>query len=271
MSPLAESELGWLRDLGLLASDADLAAMADADRVASAEAKAAEAWVADSPRKGVALAQAALAESVYCPAALTLLSLFVARDLAERVRFLRLAVAAGEAVIGATKAADIADGDDRGRGLAYMEARQHLASALSVSGKREEAFGHWREVLEMDPDDPTRARFDFLDALVDDGRDGEVLDLLASWPDDTEARIAYARALLAFRAGAPDADAALAAAIKSNGYVPAYLVGDRKPPKSAPPAVEPGSREEAIVIAVNAGRVWAATPGAVEWVRRKRR
>jgi hypothetical protein len=254
VSPLAEGEIGWLRGLGLVAADADLAAMAEADRVAAAEAKAAEAWAADSPRKGVELAQAALAESVYCPAALTLLSLFVARDLAERVRFLRLAVAAGS--------------DD---GLAGLEARQHLASALAVSGERGEAFGLWRAVLAADPADPTRARFDFLDALVDAGHDDEARGLLAAWPDDAQARIAYARALLAFRAGAADADALLAAAIRANGFVPAYLVGDRKPPKSAPPAVEPGSRDEAIVIAVNAGRAWGATKGAVEWVRRKRR
>ncbi len=254
MSPLAESEIGWLRGLGLVAADADLVAMADADRVSSAAAKAAEAWAADSPRKGVDLAQAALAESVYCPAALTLLSLFVARDLAERVRFLRVAVAAGS-----------------GDGLAGLEARQHLASALAVSGERDEAFALWRAVLAADPADPTRARFDFLDALVDAGHDDEARGLLAAWPDETEARIAYARALLALRAGAAEADALLAAAIKANGFVPAYLVGDRKPPKSAPQAVEPGSRDEAIVIAVNSGRAWNATPGAVDRVRKIRR
>ena len=57
----------------------------------------------------------------------------------------------------------------------------------------------------------------------------------------------------------------------ANGYVPAYLVGDRKPPKAAPLSVEPGSRDEAVIVAVNCSRAWNATPGAVAWLKESRR
>ncbi|MBI1244411.1 MAG: hypothetical protein GC202_05345 [Alphaproteobacteria bacterium] len=265
-------ELDALRGYGLLAADADLVAMAGEDRLAAAEAKAAEAWEASSPRKGVELAQAALAESAYCPAALTLLSLFVARDLPERVRLLKLAFSAGTAALGARIDAEAGKLGESPRGLAYLEARQHYASALSVSGDRAAAFGHWREVMRLDPADPSRARLDFADALVDAGENAEAGALLARFAD-ADARAAYAKALIAFRANGAGAaaDAALDTALTANGFVPAYLVGDRKPPKTAPLSVEPGSRDEAIVVGVNAAKAWSATPGAVAWLKERRR
>lgn len=272
MSGFAPDELDALRRYGLLAEGADLAAMAAEERIAAAEAKAAEAWEASGPRKAVELAQAALGESVYCATALTLLSLFVARDLPERVRLLKLAYAAGAAAMGGRLESEAGSLGQSPRGLAYLEARQHLASALSVSGERAGAFGHWREVLRLDPADPSRARFDFADALVDAGENAEAAELLKRF-EDADARAAYVKALLAFRAkgAGAEADAALDAALSANGFVPAYLVGDRKPPKTAPLTVEPGSREEAVVIGVNAAKAWSETQGAVAWLKERRR
>jgi tetratricopeptide (TPR) repeat protein len=273
MSGFATTEREFLVELGLINAETDLAAMATEARVAAAEAKAAEAWEASNPRKGVELALAALGESLYCAPAYTMLSLFAARDLVERVRFLKLALQAGEAVLGERLAAETGSLGASPRGLAYLEARQHLASALAVSGEREAAFDHWREVMRLDPADPSRARFDFADALIDADANDEALALLDRFAADTDARVAYARALLAFRKGGAGgaADASLAAALTANGYVPAYLVGDRKPPKAAPLSVEPGSRDEAVIVAVNSSRAWNATPGAVAWLKEQRR
>jgi hypothetical protein len=125
---------------------------------------------------------------------------------------------------------------------------------VSVKGDREAGFAHWREVLRLDGSDPTKSRFDFADALMDEGKLDEAGTVLVEANTDS-ARGAYARALLAFAAKAPDADAKLDAAIEANGFVPAYLVGDRRAPKTSPLEVPPGGREEAAVIAVNAERV----------------
>jgi tetratricopeptide (TPR) repeat protein len=273
MSGFATSEHEFLVELGLIGPDTDLAAMAGEAKIAASEAKAALAWEASNPRKGVELALAALGESLYCAPAYTMLSLFAARDLVERVRFLKLALQAGESALGDRLAAETGTLGASPRGLGYLEARQHLASALAVSGERQAAFDHWREVLRLDPSDPSRARFDFADALIDAGDDDEALALLDRFASDADARVAYARALLAFRkSGAGEAaNAALSAALTANGYVPAYLVGDRKPPKAAPLLVEPGSRDEAVIVAVNSSRAWNATPGAVAWLKESRR
>lgn len=273
MSGFTDADHTFLSELGLLDSGTDVAAMSTEEKLAAAEAKAGAAWEASNPRKGVELALAALAESIYCAPAYTMLSLFAARDLAERIRFLNLALQAGATALGDRLAAEAGKLGATPRGLAYLEARQHLASALAVSGERETAFGHWREVLRLDPADPSRARFDFADALIDADENGEALDLLDRFAADADARVAYARALLSFRknGAGKDADAALAAALTANGYVPAYLLGDRKPPKSAPLTVEPGSRDEAVIVAVNGTRAWNATPGAVAWLKETRR
>lgn len=273
MSGFTDADHTFLSELGLLDSGTDVAAMSTEEKLAAAEAKAGAAWEASNPRKGVELALAALAESIYCAPAYTMLSLFAARDLAERIRFLNLALQAGATALGDRLAAEAGTLGATPRGLAYLEARQHLASALAVSGERETAFGHWREVLRLDPADPSRARFDFADALIDADENGEALDLLDRFAADADARVAYARALLSFRknGAGKDADAALAAALTANGYVPAYLLGDRKPPKSAPLTVEPGSRDEAVIVAVNGTRAWNATPGAVAWLKETRR
>ncbi len=267
------SERAFLVELGLIGSDTDLAAMASEEKMAAAEAKAALAWDAPSPRKGIDLALAALGDSLYCASAFTMLSLFASRDISERLRFLYLAHRAGEAALDERLVAEAGKLGQSPRGLAYLEARQHLASALAVTGERDAAFGHWREVLRLDPADPSRARFDFADALIDAGADDEAVALLDGFAGDADARVAYSRALLAFRksgAGAAAA-AALDKALTANGYVPAYLLGDRKPPKTAPLTVEPGSRDEAVVIAVNGARAWTTTPGAVAWLKEQRR
>ncbi len=273
MSGFSDADRTFLSELGLLDSGTDLAAMAGEEKLAAAEAKAGAAWEASNPRKGVELALAALGESLYCAPAYTMLSLFAARDLAERVRFLNLALLAGETALGDRLSAEAGKLGATPRGLAYLEARQHLASALAVSGERAMAFGHWREVQHLDPSDPSRARFDFADALIDANENDEALDLLDRFAADADARVAYARALLSFRKNGAGtaADAALAAALTANGYVPAYLLGDRKPPKSAPLSVEPGSRDEAVIVAVNSARAWNATPGAVAWLKESRR
>jgi len=267
------ADRAYLAEIGLAGPATDFAAMRAEDRIAAAEEKAALAWNSDATRKGVELAQAALGDSLYCASAFTMLSLFVARDLAERVRLLNLALRAGEAALGARLENEAGKLGASPRGLAYLEARQHLASALAVSTERDTAFAHWREVMRLDPADPSRARFDFADALIDAGLDDEAAALLDRFPEDADARVCYSRALLAFRKhkASEVAAAALDKALTANGYVPAYLLGDRKPPKMAPLTVEPGSRDEAVVIAVNGMRAWTATPGAAAWLKEKRR
>jgi hypothetical protein len=255
-----QADWGFLDEHGVAAKDD-----ASPTAIVAAREAAAIAWNAKSPREGAAQATAALAISAYCPSALTLLSLFLSRDLPTREAFLRIALK--------THAIAQAADDSDAQRLAGLEAKQHLASVLSVKGERDAAFAQWREVLDADQSDPSECRHDFIDALLDDGHTTEAAAIADRFPDDTSARLAYARALIAFRVGGAgaEADAARAAAVKANGFVPAYLVGDRKPPKAAPTSVDPASRDEAVVIAVNTARAWSTTPGALTWIKAAKR
>ncbi len=255
-----QADWGFLDEHGVAAKDD-----ASPAAIVAAREAAAQAWNAKSPREGAAQAAAALAISAYCPSALVLLSLFLSRDLPTREAFLRLALK--------THAIAQAADDSDAQRLAGLEARQHLASVLSVKGERDAAFAQWREVLDADQSDPSECRHDFVDALLDGGHTTEAAAIADRFPDDASARLAYARALIAFRASGAGgaADVARANAVKANGFVPAYLVGDRKPPKAAPTSIEPASRDEAIVIAVNTARAWTTTPGALAWIKAAKR
>ena len=263
---LTDADFDLLSAFDLIPKNADRGAMLSPQKLDDADLLAQAAWEQTNARGGLQGASAALAQSAYCASALTLVSLLAARDLDERIRLLEMAVRAGEGALGDRLTDEAGKLGATPRGLAYLEARQHLASAVSVKGDREAGFAHWREVLRLDPSDPAKCRFDFADALIDEGKLDEAGAVLAE-ADTGQARGAYARALLAFAAKAPDADAKLDAAIKLNGYVPAYLIGDRKPPKTSPLEVPPGGREEAAVIAVNAARAWAKIGGALAWVK----
>ncbi|MFM8799437.1 MAG: hypothetical protein ACKOEE_02635 [Tagaea sp.] len=263
---LTDADFDLLTALDLIPKDADRAGMLAAQALDDADLLATAAWEQPHARGGLQGAAAALAKSAYCASALTLVSLLAARDLDERIRLLDVAVRAGAGALGPALDAEAGKLGASPRGLAYLEARQHLASAVGVKGEREASFAHWREVLRLDPADPAKCRFDFADALIDDGKLDEAAGVLAQ-AETGPARGEYARAFLAFAAKAPDADAKLDAALKANGFVPAYLVGDRKAPKTSPLEVPPGGREEAAVIAVNAARAWARMDGALAWLR----
>ena len=78
----------------------------------------------------------------------------------------------------------------------------------------------------------------------------------------------YPRALGAFRShgAGPIANKALDRALRSNQYVPAYLLGGRKSPKTLPAMYSPGSNEEAICYIDLGMRSWQRTPGALDWL-----
>lgn len=264
---LTNEDFDLLIAYDLIAKDADRAAMLGEQALDDADLLAQSAWDMPNARAGLQGAASALKQSAYCASALTLVSLLAARDLDERIRLLEIALRAGEGALGARLADEAGKLGASPRGLAYLEARQHLASAISVRGEREAGYAHWREVLRLDPSDPAKCSFDFADALIDGEKYDEANEILAGVTEEGGARGAYARALLAFATKAADADAKLDAAVKANGFAPAYLIGDRKPPKTTPMEVPPGGREEAGVIAVNAGAAWARVPGAITWLR----
>jgi len=59
---------------------------------------------------------------------------------------------------------------------------------------------------------------------------------------------------------------ALKIAIKNNPHVPNYLLGAKRLPKSIPSHYGLGSKEEAVLYAMNAIETWKTTKGALIWL-----
>lgn len=153
----------------------------------------------------------------------------------------------------------------------YMRARLGLAECLWEIGKKDEAVGHLRDLMRLNPSDNQGVRYILAQCLLETGADEELGTLLDRFRDDGSPQIRYSRALWMFRHAGPgrQADAVLAEAVKSNPYVPAYLLKRKKLPKEAPDHAEAGSEEEAAAYAMGAAESWQKTLGATDWLAEK--
>ena len=227
-----------------------------------------QAWEAGDDRTRVTLAQKALATSRDCADAYVILADY-ATTRAEERRLFEEAVAAGERALGA----DFFE-ENVGHfwGLLetrpYMRARAALAAILWDMGEREAAVRHYQELLRLNPNDNQGNRQILVGRLLELGRDAEVATLLDRFQDDASAWMIYARALASFRSEG-DSGAArddLAAALKANPHVPAYLLGRKKPPRTLPQYHGFGDASEAASFAANGVAAWQAAPGAAAWL-----
>ncbi len=151
----------------------------------------------------------------------------------------------------------------------YMRARFGLAQCLEELGRREEAIGHYRELLRLNPNDNQGVRYSFLTLLFKSGRDDEAGTLLQQFRDEPSAMWLYGRALWMFRREGDTLAARtnLRRGLGVNRRVPKYLTGKSELPPADPPTYAPGSEEEATICARALADVWQATAGAVAWLR----
>jgi tetratricopeptide (TPR) repeat protein len=150
----------------------------------------------------------------------------------------------------------------------YMRARLSLAQCLEELGRSDEAIGHYRELLRLNPNDNQGVRDVLLPTLLAEGHDADAGALLQQYADDVSATWKYGWALWAFRR---EGDSQLARdrlreAIRANRHVPRYLAGKAEIPDVLPEAYAFGSVEEAILCADDLGEAWRATPGAERWL-----
>lgn len=184
-----------------------------------------------------------------------------ARDLYAR------AVTAGERTFpGIDQRTDPLDRDEQQAVLFYLWARIGLAKALWHLGAREEAAGHLRKVLALDPFDPQGIRYLLAHALLALGRDGEAASLLKGIMEN-QPDYAYTRALLTFRQEGDSLAARrdLASALQANRRIARHLLDTSQ----APPPGESGwgERQEAGNYGALVRDVWTGTPGALEWLQ----
>lgn len=221
-------------------------------------------------RRRVQLARKALELSADCADAYVLLAEQTSDP--ERARDLYTqGVAAGERALGPQTFADEAGHFWGAIGTRpYMRARFGLARCLEQLGQLEEAIGHYRELLRLNPGDNQGVRDVLLPVLLARGQEAEAGVLLKQFEDDPTALWLYGRALWMFRreGDSPSARARLREALRANRRVSKYLASGAELPGEAPAAYALGSEEEAIICARALCDVWRATPGAEPWLVR---
>ena len=152
----------------------------------------------------------------------------------------------------------------------YMRARAGLAQCLWQAGEHEQAVTHYQEMLRLNPNDNQGLRYVLASCLLELHRHEELKQLLESYEGDGTAAWTYTAALLAFRSEGETAQAGklLKKASKTNKHVPAYLLGDRQLPRTAPDFVGCGDENEAAAYVADNLPAWKATPGAITWLRK---
>lgn len=247
-----------------------LGGVGQSDGERDAQALVFEAWETPEPRERAARARKALELWPDCADAWVILAQDMADTLLEAHEFYAEGVLAGERALGK----EVFE-EDVGHfwGILetrpYMRARLGLAQVLRHMGEIDEAAGHLRDLLCLNPGDNQGNRYVLLHLLLEAGRDAEAAELLAEYPDDAMAEWKFARALVSFRQTGVggESDQLLARALQANGFVAAYLLGRRPIPRQLPTSIGFGDNNEAIAYAVDYKAIWKQTPGALAWLK----
>lgn len=229
-----------------------------------------DAWDARGEER-IRLALKALAISLDCADAYIILAEQMAKEEGLATRLLEDGVKAGERALG-----DEMFEQEAGNfwmileTRPYMRARFALACQLHARGMRQEAIGHFSDLLRLNPNDNQGARYDLATCLLEEGDDDALCDLLRRYERDGSAVWHYSRALLTFRkeGESPVADADMREAVGMNPFVPQYITGQKNLPARIPDNYSRGDRSEAIVYAYDTMNVWKGTAGAVAWMEK---
>lgn len=227
------------------------------------------AWETDNPARRISLAHKALSISPDCADAYVLLAEEEADTVARTLALYEKGMATGEHALGPEYFKHEAG---RFWGILetrpYMRARQGVAACLWKLNRRDEALGHYRELLRLNAEDNQGIRYLTALLLLDMERDGEVLKLLKQFKEDASAAWLYTWALVLFRqnGASVQADRRLKKALKLNKFVPAYLLGRKRVPNRLPDYMGIGDDDEAAHYAGDYLNHWRRTPGAVKWL-----
>ncbi|HEX6989221.1 MAG TPA: SEC-C metal-binding domain-containing protein [Bacillota bacterium] len=231
------------------------------------------AYEADDPEERVRLAREALAESVDCADAYVILG-EAASDLEQAIDWFSQGVAAGERALGPERFAEDAGHfwgvvDTR----PYMRARMRLATALWEAQRHDEAIGHARALLDLNPSDNQGIRYLLVNWFLTEGRTDDAGRLLDEHEEDS-ALLLYPRALWRYQreGDTPAARDALQEALRNNPHVVGYImrVAATDEPLPPPPATHGlGDESEALAYLYGGGlESWSRTHGALPWMVR---
>ena len=151
----------------------------------------------------------------------------------------------------------------------YMRARSALAHFLMHAGDLDGAIGHFRAMLELNPNDNQGVRDSLLTCLLRREDIAGIQQLLDQYPDEWGVFWLYTKALLAFRErGGEDAGAIAVAreAVSANAHVPGTLSGEETGGDARADLIALGGPDEAAYYVADCGEAWRRTSGAVAWL-----
>ena len=227
------------------------------------------AWDETNPARRIALAHEALKLSALCADAHVLLAQEEAGTLKQAVERYQQGVQAGEHALGEEY---FRENEGHFWGLLetrpYMRACQGLAETLWRLKKYDQAIEHYRELLQLNPEDNQGNRYALLAVLMQIERYEEALALLKQFDEEWSAVWLYSRALLEYQRKGASAAAkkALHQGLEENPFVPAYLAGQKKVPNQQLDYYGWGDESEAVYYASEHLNHWRRIPGAVEWL-----
>ena len=223
----------------------------------------------DAPgRLGIKLARRALAISEDCADAWVILADAVSSP-ETAVELYERGVQAGAAAIGADQFESLR-GNFWGQvdTQPYMRARFGLAQVLAELERHDEAAGHYRALLELNPRDDQGVRDLLLTHLLHEGENDEAGGLLAAFADDSAPLWAYGRLLWRYRTeGETEATRdAFASAVAVNPHVVKYLLDPDATPSEDAPSAARNAHLEAADAADALLDPFESTEGALEWL-----
>lgn len=140
----------------------------------------------------------------------------------------------------------------------------------SAHHKSDEAVDTFRLLLRLNPNDNHGVRDNLVNLELEAGADGAALDIIGRYPEDISPALRYGAALAWFRKGElRQAGAALKDARRHCKKIESWLLpATRVQPPSGEYGIAMGGDEEAWFYRRDMRGVWAATPGAFEWLKR---
>jgi tetratricopeptide (TPR) repeat protein len=150
----------------------------------------------------------------------------------------------------------------------YMRAREGLAYCLWSLGDMNSAMSHYKEMLELNPNDNQGMRYLLLEAYLEKGDHRATNKLIEQFKEDASLEWAYGRALRLYQAeGRTErASAALRDAFENGPEVPLFLLGLVEMPEWRGDYVTFNSPEESIAYVHSSHKAWKNTHGALEWM-----
>lgn len=225
------------------------------------------AWESTDTEQRIHYANEALELDPDCVDAYLVLANDASGNRQEVLQFLKLAVEAGERMLGEDLSQDEGHFWHLPETRPYMRARYSYAETLWELGKRDEAIEHFLTVLALNPDDNQGVRYMLVSHHIEMGDIEEAAALLERF-DDCSALWLFSKALVDFiRYGDNTASRAVKKkAVAANSHVIGFLTSQHHLPNELPDYYGLGDESEAIVYAWYNRKLWRQIEGAMDWL-----